>query len=124
VYNGNIVTDGSGKALIELPGYFEALNRDFRYQLTVIGEFAQVAVSREIEDNRFEIRTDRAKVKVSWQVTGVRKDRYADAHRIRVEEEKKDAERGRYLHPELYQVKSAEPDAERPIGSLQGILAR
>lgn len=37
VYNGNITTDRHGLATITLPDYFEALNRDFRYQLTVIG---------------------------------------------------------------------------------------
>ncbi len=36
VYNGNIRTDANGEATVMLP-LFEALNRDFRYQLTVIG---------------------------------------------------------------------------------------
>jgi hypothetical protein len=31
VYNGNVNTDAEGNATVELPGYFEALNRDFRY---------------------------------------------------------------------------------------------
>jgi hypothetical protein len=85
-----------------LPEYFEALNRDFRYQLTVIGQFAQAIVTREIKDNRFTIRTNKPSVKVSWQVTGVRHDAYADAHRIEVEEDKPAAEQGHYLHPELF----------------------
>src|SRR5262249_35543573 len=34
VYNGNVVTDASGDAFVEMPEYFEALNKDFRYQLT------------------------------------------------------------------------------------------
>ena len=33
VYNGNIVTDDRGRAVVEMPEWFEALNRDFRYQL-------------------------------------------------------------------------------------------
>jgi hypothetical protein len=44
VYNGNIMTDRRGLAVVILPNYFEALNRDFRYQLTVIGQFAQALV--------------------------------------------------------------------------------
>jgi len=40
IYNGNVVTDRHGRATVELPAYFEALNGDFRYQLTVIGRFA------------------------------------------------------------------------------------
>ena len=37
IYNGNVTTDAGGEAIVELPDYFEALNRDPRYQLTVIG---------------------------------------------------------------------------------------
>jgi hypothetical protein len=36
-YNGNVITDPTGNATVTLPDWFEALNRDFRYQLTVIG---------------------------------------------------------------------------------------
>ena len=36
VYNGNVITDADGSRG-QLPEWFEALNRDFRYQLTVIG---------------------------------------------------------------------------------------
>jgi hypothetical protein len=102
VYNGNITTDKHGLATVVLPDYFEALNRDFRYQLTVIGQFAQAIVQQEIERNRFTIKTSKASVKVSWQVTGVRHDAYADAYRIPVEEEKPPQEQGHYLHPELF----------------------
>jgi hypothetical protein len=102
LYNGNVTTDQRGIAIVVLPDYFEALNRDFRYQLTVIGQFAQAIVSREIEKDRFTIKTDKPTVKVSWQVTGVRQDAFANAHRIQVEEEKPAQERGHYLHPELF----------------------
>jgi len=102
VYNGNVVTDKRGVATVVLPDYFEALNRDFRYQLTVIGQFAQAIVGKEISDGRFVIRTNRPEVKVSWQVTGIRQDAYANAHRIQVEEEKPPQEQGRFLHPELF----------------------
>ena len=102
VYNGNVVTDADGYAVVELPEWFGALNRDFRYQLTVIGQFARAIVAREIDGNSFVIRTDLGKVKVSWQVTGIRQDRWADAHRIPVEEDKPDDERGTYLAPELW----------------------
>jgi len=102
IYNGNVVTDSHGMATVELPGYFEALNQDFRYQLTVIGQFAQAIVAKEIVGNRFTIQTSKPAVKVSWQVTGIRHDAYAEAHRVVVEEEKPAAERGTYLHPELF----------------------
>ncbi len=79
VCNGNVTTDANGEATVTLPGDFEAHHRDFRYQLTVIGQFAQAIVAGEIKDNRFTIKTDRPKVKVSWQVTGIRKDDYVNA---------------------------------------------
>jgi trimeric autotransporter adhesin len=85
-----------------LPDWFEALNRDFRYQLTVIGQFAQAIVADEINENRFTIRTDKPSVKVSWQVTGVRQDAWAKENRIPIEVEKANGERGRYLHPSAH----------------------
>ena len=108
VYNGNITTDRRGLAKVTLPGYFEALNRDFRYQLTVIGQFAQAIVAKEIQDNAFVIKTNRPGVKVSWQVTGIRHDAYAEAHRIQVEVEKSPDERGHYIHPELFGARVGE----------------
>ena len=102
IYNGNVVTDGGGLAVVTLPDWFESLNRDFRYQLTVIGQFAQAIVAAEIANGRFIIRTDKSAVKVSWQVTGIRQDAWANAHRIPVEEEKSEKEKGHYLSPELY----------------------
>ena len=100
IYNGNVTTDAEGFATVDLPDWFQALNRDFRYQLTVIGRFAQAIVAREVEDNRFTIQTSVPNVKVSWQVTGIRRDAFADKHRIPVEEDKSPDERGTYLHPE------------------------
>ncbi|GBC79420.1 hypothetical protein HRbin09_00639 [bacterium HR09] len=99
IYNGNVVTDEEGRAVVELPEWFEALNKDFRYQLTVIGRFAQAIVEEKIHDNRFVIRTNMARVEVSWQVTGIRKDPWAEAHRIPVEEVKPPEEQGTYLNP-------------------------
>jgi trimeric autotransporter adhesin len=101
IYNGNVTTDASGAATVELPEWFETLNRDFRYQLTVIGQFAQAIVASEISGNQFSIRTDKPNVKVSWQVTGIRQDAFANANRIQVEVEKAPADRGHYLYPEL-----------------------
>ena len=104
IYNGNAVLDAKGEAEIQLPDYFEALNQDFRYQLTCIGGFAPVYVSREIENNRFRIAGGISGLKVSWQVTGIRHDAYAEAHRSPVEVEKPTEDRGHYLHPELFRA--------------------
>lgn len=85
VYNGNVTTDADGNATVVMPDYFEALNRDFRYQLTVIGKFAQAMVSEKISKNAFKIKTDKPGTEVSWQVTGIRKDKFANENRIPVE---------------------------------------
>jgi hypothetical protein len=99
VYDGVVTTDRRGYATVRLPRWFQSLNRDFRYQLTPIGDLVLVAVSREIAGNSFTIRSARPHVKVSWQVTGIRHDRYANEHRIRVVERKSVAEKGDGLHP-------------------------
>jgi trimeric autotransporter adhesin len=111
IYNGNVVTDKRGVATVVLPDYFGALNRDFRYQLTVMGQFAQAIVSKKIANNRFVIRSSKPQVEVSWQVTGIRQDAYANAYRIPVEEAKPPQQQGHYLHPELFRA-SAERAAQ------------
>ena len=124
IYNGNVTTDEDGYAEVTLPEWFDALNRDFRYQLTVIGQFAQAIVGEEIRDNRFVIRTDKPDVKVSWQVTGIRQDPFANEYRIPVEEDKPAEERGMYLHPQAYgqpldlQIGRIEPLEESQTPSL------
>jgi hypothetical protein len=102
IYTGNITTDSQGHATVQLPDWFEVLNTDFRYQLTVIGQFAQAIVGHKIENNRFEVRTSAPNVEVSWQVTGVRQDAFAKANPLVVEQEKEARLRGYYIHPELY----------------------
>ncbi len=104
IYNGVVTTDGNGYATITLPEWFEALNRDFRYQLTVVdenqGAWALARVVRKIAGNQFTIQTSAASLEVSWQVTGIRRDAFAEQNRIPVAEEKSPEDRGRLLHPE------------------------
>jgi hypothetical protein len=102
VYSGNVTTDELGIATVTLPEWFESVNSDFRYQLTVIGKFAQAIISQEIANHQFKISTNASFTKVSWQVTGVRNDAFAKAHPLVVERSKPAAERGFYAHPELY----------------------
>jgi hypothetical protein len=102
IYNGNVVTDGGGRAVVTLPSYFQSLNTDFRYQLTVMGQFAQAIVASEVANGQFVIQTNKGNVKVSWQVTGIRQDAWANAHRIPNEVEKPEKEKGHYIHPELF----------------------
>jgi hypothetical protein len=108
VYDGVVVLDEKGEATVELPAYFEALNKDFRYQLTCVGAAAVVYVSKEIHDNRFSIAGGREGLKVSWQVTGIRQDAYANAHRIQAEVEKSPTEKGKLLCP----VEQGRPESD------------
>jgi hypothetical protein len=102
VYSGNVTTNANGDAIVSLPDWFEALNRDFRYQLTVLGQFAQAIVAEKIKGNRFAIKSNGPNVEVSWQVTGVRNDRGMQKHPFTVEEAKVGRERGSYLTPEAF----------------------
>jgi hypothetical protein len=103
VYDGTVALDAKGEARVELPDWFEALNRDYRYQLTAIGSSApELHISREVKDGTFSIAGGKENQKVSWQVTGIRQDAWANANRIPVEVDKKNEDHGRYLHPELF----------------------
>lgn len=99
VYSGNVTTDEAGFASVTMPDWFDAINRDFRYQLTVIGSFARAIIAEEMVDGRFVIQTDEPNVKVSWQVTAVRSDPHLLANPPVVEGEKPDEERGTFLSP-------------------------
>jgi len=129
VYYGVVVLDYKGEAEVELPDWFGALNKDFRYQLTAIGAPGpNLYIAEEISDgvandsnsssgsnnnnSRFKIAGGTSGMKVSWQVTGIRQDPWANAHRIKVEENKPDKERSYYLHPDLY-GKAAEKGMSR-----------
>jgi len=103
IYNGNVTLDANGEAWVELPAYFEALNKDFRYQLTAIGAPGpNLYIAQKISGNRFKVAGGTPGMEVSWQVTGIRHDPFAEAHRIQVEVEKTGKERGKYIHPKEY----------------------
>ena len=87
---------------MELPGWFEALNRDYRYQLTaLLGAAPNLHISALVADGEFSIAGGNAGQVVSWQVTGIRQDAWANANRIPVEVDKPEEDRGRFLYPEI-----------------------
>jgi len=104
VYNGNVILDINGEAIVEMPKYFEALNIEFRYQLTCIGGFAPVYIAEKINNNQFKISGGEVGMEISWLVTGVRNDEYAKNNRIEVEVPKDENENGKYIHPNLYNM--------------------
>ncbi|MEV0803188.1 hypothetical protein AB0I34_36245 [Kribbella sp. NPDC050281] len=103
IYAGKLVTDLGGFGWIELPPYFEALNRDVTCTLTPVGrEKPHVTVVGEISGHRWQVRSDPGRVTVHWLVTGVRQDPWANAHRIVPETPKPGTQDAPFLHPELY----------------------
>ena len=122
-YSGNVRTDARGYATVTLPEYFASINKDFRYQLTVIdGEdrdgFVLVKVARRIEGNTFKIRTSEGGVDVSWRVECTRNDVYMRAHPPKAEREKASKRQGKYYYPELYgepQAKAVFPLSSRTL---------
>jgi hypothetical protein len=109
LYSGNAVLDDSGAAMVQLPDWFEAINKDFRYQLTPVGAPGRdLYVAEEISGGHFKIAGGTAGGKVSWQVTGVRNDAWEKAYPMVVEADK-GGDRGHYLTPELY----GQPPTER-----------
>ncbi|MGI9040707.1 MAG: hypothetical protein ACR2HK_06350, partial [Gemmatimonadales bacterium] len=102
IYSGNVLLDGNGEASVQLPEWVEALNKDFRYQLTCIGASAPVYIAQEVSEGTFAIAGGVAGMKVSWQLTGIRDDSWAREHPLVVEEEKPDIEKGFYRHPETF----------------------
>lgn len=103
IYTGNAILDNSGEGVVSLPKWFEALNTDFRYQLTAIGTAApNLHIAEEIANHQFSIAGGAPGMKVSWQVTGVRHDAYAKTHPLVVEVKKSEKDRGHYMHPDAY----------------------
>lgn len=102
--SGNVTTDAAGTARVRLPAYLPLVASNFRYNLTVIGQFAQAIVSEEFSGDGFTIATDKPNVKVSWMLTGTRTDNFAKSHPLVNEVAKPASQRGLYLHPEAFGV--------------------
>jgi len=103
LYDGTVVLNDKGEAVVQLPGWFEAMNGSFRYQLTAVGAPSPgLYIAEKISGDHFKIAGGTPGAEVSWQVTGVRHDAFAKANPLVVEQDKLGRERGYYIHPELY----------------------
>jgi hypothetical protein len=110
IYDGVAMLDEKGEAMIGLPDYFLALNRDFRYLGTAVGEpMPNLYISQEVRkqylglfgDIVFKISGGVPNGRVSWQVTGVRHDPYIMENPIIPEVNKgpgEIAEVGEFIH--------------------------
>jgi hypothetical protein len=119
IYDGVAVFDQAGEAIVTLPDWFEALNEDFRYQLTPMGAAFVPFVAEEIAatSSRSQAASQAGRFLAG---DGIRHDAYANAHRIPVEELKPAAAMGTYLHPEAFGQLSKGCPALRLQGDRQG----
>jgi hypothetical protein len=103
VYRGNVRLDERGEAWVELPAYYERINRDETYQLTAVGGPGPgLYVAERVKGNRFRIAGGSAGLEVSWSVVGVRNDLWVRSQGMRDEVDKPLEMRGKYVHPWLY----------------------
>ncbi len=119
IYDGVATLDKNGEAVIKLPSYFEALNKDFRYQTKAVKPaMPDLYIKEEIKDNQFVIAGGVPGGKISWQVTGIRHDPYILANPIVVEVEKgadTSVAKGQYVYPAGYRplFPNFSPDFEK-----------
>jgi hypothetical protein len=86
MYNGTATLDENGEVIISLPDYFDALNKDVRYQFFALDRaMPNLHIKEEEHDNQFTLGGGVPNGRVSWQVTGMRHDPYILAHPIIVE---------------------------------------
>jgi hypothetical protein len=86
IYDGIAVLNDKGEARIRLPSYFQALNKDYRYQFFPHhAAMPELYIKQEVKNNAFVIAGGKPYGKVSWQVTGTRHDPYILANPIIVE---------------------------------------
>jgi len=105
LYRGTIPLDANGEAVIELPVYFESVNKNYSYQLTPIGASTPgLFVKSEIQNQQFIIAGGQPGQKISWQVTAERNDPYTANHpekKLAIQD-KAPHQVGKYVHPEEY----------------------
>jgi hypothetical protein len=105
LYRGTIQLNENGEAVVEMPSYFDLVNKDFSYQLTSIGVASpNLYISSEMENGKFAISGGKPGQKVSWTVYADRNDPYVQQHpeKTAVEVDKREGEKGKYLQPDLY----------------------
>jgi hypothetical protein len=100
VYSGTIALDENGEAWVNLPDWFEVLNKDFRYLVTPIGSEAELYIAKEVTNNKFKIAGGKAGMKVSWEISGVRHNPGFEP--TPVDQLKPADQRGLYYNPEAY----------------------
>jgi hypothetical protein len=81
IYRGITKVGTNGRAVIHLPDYFDALNKNPMVQLTAVGTPETPYLVENVKDNQFII-AGKPGSEVHWLVTGERKDPSAEATKI------------------------------------------
>lgn len=104
IYRGVALFDASGEAVIQLPGYYDAINKNASYQLTPIGvSMLDLFIAKEVNDGVFVIAGGVPSKKVSWTLPAERNDPYISNNPdVRINVVDKGEYRGSYLSPKTY----------------------
>jgi hypothetical protein len=102
-YKGSVILDERGEAWVQLPDYFESVNRDPTITLTPVGApMPSLHVAVEVQGNRFKIAGGVPGKKVFWRVEAIRNDPWVQRYGYQTVQPKEAERKGMYLHPELY----------------------
>ena len=108
VYRGNIQLDATGKGVVQLKSYAQAINTNFSYQLTAIGgAMPSLHVSQGVDNQgQFVIEGGLPNHEVSWTIYAERNDVYMQNRpELRNPEvAKKPFNVGKYFHPQDYNL--------------------
>jgi hypothetical protein len=89
IYDGVATLNSAGEVAIQLPQYFDVLNKSVRYQFFPFDTAMPGLYIKEQEhNNQFTIGGGTPGGRVSWQVTGIRHDPYIRTHPITPEVDK------------------------------------
>jgi hypothetical protein len=129
-YAGTVTLDERGEAAVTMPEWFSPLNKDVRYMLTCVDEFAPVYVRRVATDgplarfaeHMFIIAGGKPGQRVDWHVTGVRDDPQARRRPFQVERQKPDWAYGG-LYDGRARNRSGLTKLHAPPGYVQGATA-
>ena len=105
IYRGTTNLNTNGEAIVEMPGYFEQINRNFSYSLTAVGSPApNLYIKKKIENGKFIIAGGSANQEIDWVVYAERNDKYLQANpEVRNTEPVKTGKyKNKYVHPEVY----------------------
>lgn len=105
VYRGSVQLDANGQAIVKLPDYFSAINKNFSYNLTPVGAPApNLYIKQKIQNGEFVIAGGTANQEIDWVVYAERNDKYMQQHPEyrETQPEKTGRYKGKFVHPQVW----------------------